>query len=126
MFSSHCFTLKERWNSAINSEKDQNLKPLKPVISMMQSICRHCQLSQNDELGTSPEPAGQTFKMASMAAGFESERKLENKSKWDWNCAWVLCTSTWRTQTLRLAYYFLKGIESDENLKTVFESAQKQ
>ena len=92
---------------------------------MMQSICRHCQLSQYDELGTSPEPAGQTFKMASMAVGFQSERKLENKNKWDWNCAGALCTSNWRTQTPRLTYYSLRGIESNENVKKVYAKVLK-
>ena len=32
LFSSHCFTLCEHRNSAINSEKDHNLKPLKTDI----------------------------------------------------------------------------------------------
>ena len=32
IFSSHCFTLRERRNTAINSEKDHNLKPLKTDI----------------------------------------------------------------------------------------------
>ena len=33
VFSSHCFTLRQRRNSTINSEKDHNLKPLKTDIS---------------------------------------------------------------------------------------------
>ena len=32
LFSSHCFTFRELRNSAINSEKDHNLKPLKTDI----------------------------------------------------------------------------------------------
>ena len=35
IFSSHCFTLRQRRNSTINSERDHNLKPLKTDISMI-------------------------------------------------------------------------------------------
>ena len=36
IFSSHCFTLLQRRNSTINSERDHNLKPLKTDISTIE------------------------------------------------------------------------------------------
>ena len=85
----------------------------------------HCQLSYRDKLGTSLEPTGQIFKMATVAAIFESLRGKTSEKKWHWNCAGGLCTSNWRSQTPGLEYYSLRGIESNESSKTAYAKVLK-